>query len=309
MLPPDNVVRAAVRWLRLLRASTVGQASSIIQADASYTDLTQTQYLSGLDWLRNLGLLSDQRHGVDLPGAVKGLPEEQLSQLLFERILEKAAPAWLPDADLLVPDAGELPQDAASLAETLGLSERVAFVAVRHVHGRIDLAERARVGIAGERALVDLLERQWPGSTTHVALTDDGFGYDVLFRVSNVQWHLEVKSTTRRGRLVIHLSRHEHEVGLHDPNWRLVVVGLDDQLRLQGVATVEHSELFGRAPRDVCAETKWQSASHELTSKDLQRGFSFLDAPVFDLEPTADQVPANSSSYMLKAFTWMPSSA
>jgi len=83
-------------------------------------------------------------------------------------------------------------------------------------------------------------------------------------------------------------------------------VGLDDQLRLQAVATVQHSELFGRAPRDVCAETKWQSASHELTSKDLQRGFSFLDEHAIDLEPTADQILTNISSNMPKVFTWMP---
>jgi hypothetical protein len=306
MLPPDTVVLAAIRWLRLLRASTLTHASNIIQANASYTDLTQTQYLSGLDWLRTLELLTDHRHGVDISAAVRELPEDQINQLLFERILERVAPAWLPDADLLVPDAAELPQDAASLAETLGLSERVAFVAVRHVQGRIDLAERARIGLAGERALIGLLERRWPGSTTHVAQTDDGFGYDVLFRHGNVQWHLEVKTTTRRGRLVIHLSRHEHEVGLYDPDWRLVVVGLDDQLRLQAVATVRHAELFGRAPRDVCAEAKWQSASHQLKSKDLQQGFSFLDEPTIGQELTAGQIPSNSSTDILKAFTWMP---
>ena len=305
MLPPSTIVLAAFRWLRLLRASTLSQASSLIQADASYTDLTQTQYLSGLDWLRALGLLSDYHHGVDLSAAVKGLPEAQIGQLLFERILERAAPAWLPDADLLVPDAGELPQDAASLAETLGLSERVAFVAVRHVHGRIDLAERARIGLVGERALIELLERRWPGSTTHVAQTDDGFGYDVLFRLGSVEWHLEVKTTARRGRLVIYLSRHEHEVGLHDPGWRLVVVGLDDQLRLQAVATARHSKLFGRAPRDMCAEAKWQSTSHELTSKDIEEGFSFLNEPAVYQELTASPIASNGC-HPLRLFTWMP---
>jgi hypothetical protein len=305
MLPPETVVRAAARWLRLLRASTLGQASSIIRANASYTDLTQTQYSSGLDWLRTLDLLTDHRHGVELSPAVRELTEEQISQLLFERILERAAPAWLPDADLLVPDGADLPQDATSLAETLGLSEYVAFLAVRHVHGRIDLAERARVGVAGERALVEFLERRWPGSTTHVAQTDDGFGYDVLFRHGNVQWHLEVKATTRRGRLVIYLSRHEYEVSLHDPYWRLVVVGLDDQLQLQDVATVRHSELFGRAPRDVSTKARWQSVSHQLTSKDLQRGFSFLNEPAIDQELTG-QIAPNSNSRMLKVFTWMP---
>jgi hypothetical protein len=306
MLPPDTVVRAATRWLRLLRASTLGQASSIIRADASYTDLTQTQYSSGLDWLRTLELVTEGLQGLALSAALRELPDEQISQLLFERILERSAPAWLLDADLLVPDAAELPQDASALAETLGLSDRVAFMSVRHVHGRVDLAERARVGLAGERALVELLERRWPGSTTHVAQTDDGFGYDVLFRHGNAHWHLEVKTTTRRGRLVVYLSRHEYDVSLLDPYWRLVVVGLDDQMRLQAVATVRHSELFDRAPRDVCADAKWQSASHQLTSRDLQQGFSFLNEPTIDPQITAAQVLSERSSHMPNVFAWMP---
>lgn len=208
--------------------------------------------------------------------------------------------------DLLVLDAAELPQDAASLAGALRLSEHVVFTAVRHVHGRVDLAERTRVGLAGERALVELLERRWPGSTTHVSQTDDGFGYDVLFRHENVHWHLEVKTTTRRGRLVIYLSRHEHDVSLHDPSWRLIVVGLDEQLQLQTIATALHSELLGRAPHDICAEAKWQSASHQLTSKDLQRGLSFLDRSTVDQNLLTDDILWNGSSQIRKTFAWMP---
>jgi hypothetical protein len=306
MLPADTVVLAATRWLRLLRTSTLAQASSLIRADPNCTDLTQTQYASGLDWLRALDLLTSGSQGAEFSCAIRELPEEQLNQLFFERILERTAPAWLPDADLLVPDEAELPQDAASLAAALKLSERVAFTAVRHVHGRVDLAERARVGLAGERALVELLEHRWPGSTTHVSQTDDGFGYDLLFRHENVQWHLEVKTTTRRGRLVIHLSRHEHDVSLHDPFWRLIVIGLDNQLRLQGVATARHSELLARTPHDICAEAKWQSTSHQLTSRDLQQGFSFLDWSRLDQNLVADIILSNGSSQIPKAFAWMP---
>jgi hypothetical protein len=301
MLPADSIVRAAVRWLRLLRASTLGKAWAIILADAGYTDLTQTQYAAALEWLRSLDLLNERHNGgLDLSPTIRALPEEQVNQLLFEGIIARAAPPWLANVDLLVPDGGELPQDAASLAENLGLSEGVAFLAIRHLHGRIDLAERARVGAAGERALLEYLERRWPGSTSHVAEADDGFGYDVLFRHDDVQWHLEVKATTRRGRLVIYLSRHEHEVSLQDAHWRLVVVGLDEHLRLKALATVRHLEVLSRAPHDTCIESKWQSTSHELAPRDLQEGLSFLnDAAGRESAVRHVQDPKST-------FAWMP---
>ena len=306
-LPAENIMRAAARWLGLLRASTLGQASSIIHADATYTDLTQTQYASGLEWLRSIELLEDDRHGgLGLSPSIKGLPDRQLNQLLFERTLERSMPAWLPDADFLVPDPGEVPQDAASLAEVLGLSEQASFLAIRNVHGHIDLAERARVGLAGERALIEFLECQWPGSTTHIAEANDGFGYDVLFRHGKENWHLEVKTTTRRGRLVVFLSRHEHEVSRLDPYWRLVVVGLDDQLRLGAVATVRQNELMGRVPRDTCTDTKWQSISHELAASDLQSGLSFVGESFLRDDSIVGLDSSTPGSRPQKGFAWMP---
>lgn len=305
MLPAETVILAASRWLRILRTSTVSQAWSLIRADAKYTDLTQTQYASALEWLKAIGLVVAESGGAKLAAFAGILPSAQMNKVLFERSLERAMPAWLPDADLLIPDSSELPQDVAGLAEMLGLSENDALSAVRHVHGRIDLALRAKIGLAGECALIDFLEGRCPGSTVHVANTDDGFGYDVLFQFENKEWHLEVKSTTRRGRLAIYLSRHEHEVGLRDPNWRLVVVGLDEELRLSALATVRYAEVAERAPRDLSIESKWQSASHQLTSKDLVAGLTFLNASL-----------ANSSGFhsffspyagsSQKKFAWMP---
>jgi hypothetical protein len=295
-----------VRWLRILETSTLGQAWSLIRADSNYTDITQTQYASALEWLSALGLLSSGLHGTALSSVIKELPHAQANQLLFERILEHATPAWLPDADLLIPDATELPQDAAELAVALGLSDEVALQVVRLVHGRIDLAQRSRVGSAGERAVIELLESLWPGSTSHIALTDDGFGYDVLFLHKNAEWHLEIKTTTRRGRLVIYLTRHEHEVGLNDPNWRLIIVGLSDQLQLQALATVQYLDIVGRSPRDLCAAAKWQSASHQLTSYDLQPGLGFLEAPLVDSNLLASQLIRNGSSKLQSVFAWMP---
>src|SRR5882762_5714106 len=104
MLPADAVTRAAARWLRILHTSTLSQAWGLIRADTNYTDLTQTQYASALEWLGALELVVDGSDGVELSASVKPLPQAQLDQLLFERSLERAAPAWLPDADILIPD-------------------------------------------------------------------------------------------------------------------------------------------------------------------------------------------------------------
>jgi len=307
MLPANSIVQAAIRWFHLLRVSTLGQASSTIRADASYTDLTQTQYASGLELLRSLEFLSEVRSGtLDLSPEVRELPDEQARQVLFQRILARSEPAWLRDADVLIPDPDEVPQDAESLADTLGLSHDTAYLSIRSLHGKIDQAERSRLGLAGEQELVDLLEQRWPGSTTHVSQISDGFGYDILFRHADISWHLEVKTTTRRGRLIIHLSRHEQEVGLRDPFWRLIVLGLNSSLKIKAIATVRQNELWKRSPRDVSAEGKWESASHEIAVHNLQRGLSFLGTYMTDDQVTHLQDYADNPSEGSLVFGWFP---
>ena len=304
MLPAESIVGAITRWLELLKSSALAQAWTILRTDPNYTDLTQTQYSTGLDFLKNLGLMAEGSQGLHLSQCVRLLPDHQAKQLLFERLLERESPAWLPDSDILIPDPTELPQDAAILAGLLGLSDNDAFGAIRHLQGRIDLSERSRVGLAGESALVELLEEHWPGSTTHVSQTNDGLGYDVLFCQGGKSWHLEVKTTTRRGRLVIYLSRHEHEVSVRDPNWRLVALGLDNQMRLSAIATVHHSQLLRRSPQDRYPDAQWQSARHGLTARDLQPGLSFLDPTVTGRMPADDL--RRFGREPKPTFAWMP---
>lgn len=306
MIPPEAVIRGASRWLRLLRTSTLSQASGIIRANARYADLTLTQYASAFEWLDELRLIDRGSRGTALPVPLRHLPDAQLDELLFLHTLERASPIWLQDADSLISDATELPQDAVSLAETLRLSAAAAFAAVKYIHGRVDTAERARVGLAGEVALVELLENCWPGSTTHVSLTDDGFGYDVVFRHDEIAWHLEVKTTSRRGRLVVHLSRHEHEVGFRDAHWRLIVLGLNDDLRVAALATVDYPNLLARTPRDVCRESKWQSVSHELKRHDLTRGLAFLELGADSCRSAAETILSNGGVEPPGLYAWMP---
>jgi len=305
MLPTECVIRAAVRWLQLLRTSTVSQSAALIRADAAYTDLTQTQYSSALEWLKAVRFLSQVPDGLVVAEEIKALPYAEITQLLFERVVQCAAPAWLPDADVLIPDPDALPQDAAIVAAALELSDGAAFSAIQHVHGRVDVSKRTVLGSTGERALIELLEHYWPGTTVHVSATDDGFGYDVLFRHSGVEWHLEVKTTLRRGRLVVYVSRHEYEVSIRDPHWCLVIVGLNEQKQLCTVATVQHRTVFERTPHDVCLEAKWQSTSHQLAACDLQAGLSFIGVSINDLRPGwCDSVDPHRQVW--SSFAWMP---
>lgn len=275
MLPAEGVLHAAKRWLELLTRSTVDQASALIRSDPAYRDLSITQYGSGLDWLRQVGLLTEDEHGFGLTSNTRRLSPEDANRLLFGLSLQAAVPPWLADADALVLAPSELPQDALDVASSLGLTEEAALLCVRQIHGHADLAERSRVGAAGEVALIELLEDFRLGSTDYVAARHDGYGYDIGFTTGTEQWHLEVKTTTRRARLQIHLSRHEYEVMQLDPSWRLVVVGLDGQ-DVAAIATVSSDVLRDRAPVDASSLSRWESARHELVASDLHEGLGFI---------------------------------
>ncbi|WP_342114569.1 protein NO VEIN domain-containing protein [Pseudoduganella sp. OTU4001] len=199
--------------------------------------------------LKSLGLLNEGASTCCLGNQYRGLSAPQTSQILFEKIIEHASPAWLADSDILIPDASDIPEDAAKLGLALGLQEPQSFAAIRNVHQRVDLAKRKLIGDAGELALLNILEQLWPGTTVHVASLGDGYGYDIAFKHNRREWHLEVKSTTRRGRVTVHLSRNEYEVGISDPNWRLIVIGLDARLQLKAVATLSIGQIAALAPR------------------------------------------------------------
>ena len=96
------------------------------------------------------------------------MPGTIVDELLFAACLELEQPLWLQDADVLVTDTDALPEETTELAASLGLDEDTALRVIRQVHGKVDLAERARVGLLGEIALVALLQRQWPGCVHHV---------------------------------------------------------------------------------------------------------------------------------------------
>jgi hypothetical protein len=272
-VPPEGLLIAALRWLRLFnRGATVLTATEILWHNPKYTDLTQTQYASGLKWLRRVGLVPPDGPLIALGNAA----DVQASVSLFRTVIALDEPVWLQDADLLVRAPAELPEDALNLAETLELGDIDAVGAIRHVHRRLDLTRRNEVGALGERRLVELLEAAWPAAVQHVSQHDDGLGYDIELHVYDCAWKLEVKSTTRRGRLRVFLSRNEFETGMAREDWRLVVLRLGDNDQIHQLGTVSTAWIGASVPQDHGASGRWESASLELTPDVLAGGLPFV---------------------------------
>lgn len=275
VLPPDGIVLAARRWLRLFsRGWEAEPAAHLLLQDAQYTDLSKNQYAGAYDWLKTLGLVPADG---EPPPASLGVSEDFTPELvLFRAVIIKQPPIWLLNADTLIRSPADLPEDARAMAGVLELGDTDTFAAVRQAHAKVDLARRAEVGAAGEEALVDLLEEAWPGACRHVSPCDDSLGFDIELAVRERTWKLEVKSTTRRGSLRVYLSRNEFETARVREGWRLVVVWLDRDLRIAGLATVPTAWITDVVPRDPTAWGRWESVALSLGPGQLEPGLSFV---------------------------------
>jgi hypothetical protein len=294
MLPPDGVLLAANRWIELLRTGeSIGRAWAIIKNSPKDVPLTATQYATALEWLSGLGVIDGDGH---LRAADSS---SSIESLLFSRCIEALRPPWLIDADLLVPSPAELPVDVERLAGVFALTDDAAFVAVQNTNRKVDSEIRAQIGARGELGLIALLEEKWPGSTTHVSAFDDSAGYDIALDLPEGCWHIEVKTTTRKGRLSIHLSRNEYATGYYDDKWVLAIVGLTDGA-VTALATMHSRDsLDMRVPRNVHAMGRWEVCGIDLRCEDLSNGL-VLDCG----RPTLSLLlPRDASA---AEFVWLP---
>jgi hypothetical protein len=270
---PEPVLRAARRWLEHLSNSGVARTRSLFTTHPDFADLTPSQYETAYTWLSENGLLTGNR-----PGA-------PVTELLFDAVVSGSGASWLPDADVMVRSPDELPIDALQTASILGLSPDAAYARVHGMWGKVDTAERARIGIAGELALIQLLTDFTKCQVDHVAARSDGYGYDISAVSSISIAHLEVKSTLRRGRLSIYLSRHEYETMRRDPCWRLIVVRLAAELTLDAVATVPASWIAEQIPADSGSFGRWESCRLDVPREELRPGIPALSPALVDSAP------------------------
>ncbi|WP_433053157.1 protein NO VEIN domain-containing protein [Dactylosporangium sp. CS-033363] len=257
-------MRAAERWLRHLPASGVSRCRTLFATHGSFSDLTPTQYDAALAWLRESGLLDDLNSAV--PAAHR----------VFSAAIACSGTAWFADADVLVQGPAELPGDALRAAEVLGLDDREAYNQIVVAWGKVDTAERELIGASGEQALAELLTGGTDAHVDHVALRSDGYGYDIAVDGPGLGAHLEVKTTYRRERLVVFLSRNEYETMLRDLQWELVAVRLTAELTVAAVATIRRDWVAEQVPADTTAYGRWQSCRLTVPPSALSAGIPAL---------------------------------
>jgi hypothetical protein len=279
-IKPGSILIAAQRWLELLPKHGETRTRATFATLPRYSDLTSTQYETAYEWLRSTGMLEAD------PGPVP--PNHRV----LTSAIETSDAVWLPNADEFADDPDLLPDDVAAAAEALGIDPSTAAAHIRSAWGKVDLDLRARIGSAGERALVELLEANAAATVDHVALWADGLGYDVSVRHGLQNGHLEVKSTTRRHRFTLHLSRNEFLVSQSDPAWLLVALRLDpDDLRLRSVATIDHRWLAQQMPTDTGDHGRWESCRVDVP----------IDSIVPGLGPFSSILDKNEA---LELFAW-----
>ena len=264
MLPPNPILQAADRWIKELRYSRVPRVSALFNAHPRYADLTPTQYGLALSWLREMRVV-----GAD--GALAVDPKFARSYLLKHALLDEQ-PLWLPDSDRLIHSVDDLPEDVLDVGQALGLSPGEVLRAVRNVFSKVDTTRRKEIGSAGEIELLRLLKDLPEASVTHVAAYADGLGYDIMFNYQALTLHLEVKTTTRRGRLVIYLSRNEFNTMLEDPEWVLVVVLLGSLQQIESVVTIDKTWVEMNAPKDVSPFSNWDSVRLNVPRSAVRSG-------------------------------------
>lgn len=263
-IPPDSILRGAVRWLERIPSHGIARTRSLLVTNPRLSDLTPTQYETALQWLMRAGLLTGDAS--DAPAAVR----------VYAKAVAEAA--WFQDADLHVRDPGELPEDALIAAEALSLDPTDAFQHLVTSWGKVDTDLRERIGAAGEAALVDLLKESVNAEIEHVSQWSDGMGYDVTVTADDFSSHLEVKSSTRRGRLTIYLSRNEFEVMRRDANWTLVALTLSSDLNLVDIRTVRSTWLSTAAPQDIGSGGRWQACRFDVPTEQTMPGIPALNA-------------------------------
>lgn len=232
------------------------------------SDLTPTQYGAALDWLRREEVLA-------VGGSEASRASDRLAALTVLRAaVEGSSPAWLRDADRTIRSPDELPLDAASAAEVLELDPADAFHVIRSVWGRVDTQERTELGAAGEVQLLGLLGASLDAEMLHVSEISDGFGYDISVGRADESLHIEVKTTKRRGRLSVYLSRNEFEVMRADPCWRLVAVLLGETGQLAAVGTVDRNWIAQSVPTDSSAYGRWESVRLDVPRSAVSPGIA-----------------------------------
>ena len=262
-IPPEPIIRGALRWLELIPTAGVQRARTLFATSQEYSDLTPTQYAEALEW--------GQRSGLFTSRTAAAAPDQ-----LLEEIIVAGAPSWLPDADVLVQDTAEIPEDVLSAAETLGVSPIGTLACIRRAWGKVDTEIRRAIGDQGEAEILRHLRPRSGVAVDHVASWSDAHGYDIAVIDASAVCHLEVKATTRANRLTLYLSRNEFETMRSDSSWQLSMVILNEARCLARVYSVDREWIRSCTPIDAAQGGRWESARLDVPPTACEPGIPAL---------------------------------
>lgn len=285
-LPRHAIAIAGARWIDLLSRSDEEMAWTIISSRRDYADLATHQYREARDWLLGIGALLDTESGVQLSPELREATHDLALLRVFELAVLASPPPWLEALNSEAIDEVDMPFGVEEFCNALGVQPLRAARAIHGIVSKVDPRRNEEIGSAGEEALFEALDEILPGNVTHVSLVSDHFGYDIAVDAIGVEWHIEVKTTTRKGRLMVYVTRHELEVAMRDPGWIMVVVGMDPNLQMLAIGTIRGSRLIKRRPRDFDGGSKWQVVGLEIRHDELERGLPFIGAGLLATAPT-----------------------
>jgi hypothetical protein len=269
---PKSLLIAASRWLGELRSDgSILRAKAVLLNTAAFADISQTQYMEALEWLQNAGVVEmalgpdDGEAVIHLTGAG---PDGSVGETVISAVLSAEVPQWLEDVDMAVDGPDDLPLDLVDAAGALAVGGSAAMRIARSMAWKVDLERRREVGLAGERAVMSLIEQlisegRLPSETKldWVSSRDDSAGYDILVRTGSAEHLLEVKTSVRRADFRAFLSRNEFETGRsRAAEWAVVGVLLTPDLsNPTAVGHTDHPTIASVAPRDVSRSARWES--------------------------------------------------
>ncbi|MFD8740111.1 protein NO VEIN domain-containing protein [Streptomyces sp. NPDC059618] len=195
--------------------------------------------------------------------------------------------AWLLREGLVTPDGRSAVQFGLPKQRDPSAAERV------HTARWNPDAEAVRraTGLAGELAVIRLLEQSGSVRLDHVAAVSDAFGYDIEVESQGGHvGHVEVKSTTDPTRLRIHLTRHEYEVMCSDPDWLLAAVLVGTHGDALHVVTVSREWLIRASPADRDHRGGWESARFDVPGHVMASGIVRLDGRQLLADPPLKEV-------------------
>lgn len=287
-LPSAHRLRAAYRAAQAIRDQTV----SVAAARASYlrlpTDLVfdVDDLVAGERLLLDVGLLSDgggHLQGNVRLGTLAELYEDEALTTLLALVLGERPPLWLRTAAASPAglDTELIPAEASTVLGTLVPDPQLREALLLAAAERIDARELSEAGAAGEEAVVaacrdELHDAQRPdlaGDVQRVSLISDRLGYDVVApTLDGSSRRLEVKTTRRKARLEVFISRNEATVGLRDVAWALVFCRLGDGGEVEIVGWCRGECLEPLLPENRHARGRWASTAITLAPEELRPG-------------------------------------